>query len=201
VFSEDGATIDVSKYSEEELVYQGGTVYPLIIVAEIDVSELPETLSNEHIISKQTTLATLCKNGDGVWEVKALQQKVLYQGFTYVVYDIYGIEQSLSTTAEECVICLTEMRDTVVIPCRHMCVCHQCAQVLRFQSYKCPICRGAVRSMLKIKVSKNGDKKTSSEDGNQMNNVDDEEDEVLLKRSKRKKIVMETDSEGESITV
>ena len=33
--------------------------------------------------------------------------------------------------AEErlCVICLVNNRDTTVLPCRHMCMCHECAQV------------------------------------------------------------------------
>ena len=32
--------------------------------------------------------------------------------------------------AEErlCVICLVNDRDTTVLPCRHMCMCHECAQ-------------------------------------------------------------------------
>ena len=42
--------------------------------------------------------------------------------------------QSPQETAEEaeerlCVICLVNDRDTTVLPCRHMCMCHECAQV------------------------------------------------------------------------
>ena len=29
-----------------------------------------------------------------------------------------------------CVVCLTDPRSTSLMPCRHMCVCHECAQVL-----------------------------------------------------------------------
>ena len=28
-----------------------------------------------------------------------------------------------------CVICLVNDRDTTVLPCRHLCMCHDCAQV------------------------------------------------------------------------
>lgn len=31
--------------------------------------------------------------------------------------------------ASECVICLSEARTTVVLPCRHMCLCNDCAVV------------------------------------------------------------------------
>lgn len=55
--------------------------------------------------------------------------------------EIYGLEQSgankADTAAETledseerlCVICLVNDRDTTVLPCRHMCMCHECAQV------------------------------------------------------------------------
>jgi hypothetical protein len=40
-----------------------------------------------------------------------------------------------------CVICLTEKRDTTVFPCRHMCLCSECAGQLRYRDNRCPICR------------------------------------------------------------
>jgi hypothetical protein len=49
-------------------------------------------------------------------------------------------EQSLAA-GSECVVCLTEPRDTVVLPCRHLCLCDDCAQQLRFATNKCPVCR------------------------------------------------------------
>ncbi len=41
----------------------------------------------------------------------------------------------------ECVVCMSDPKDTAVLPCRHMCLCAQCAEQLRYQSNKCPICR------------------------------------------------------------
>ena len=55
-------------------------------------------------------------------------------------------EQAIS--GSECVICLTEKRTTAVLPCRHLCLCAECAQQLAFQSNKCPICRGPCASLL-----------------------------------------------------
>ena len=37
-----------------------------------------------------------------------------------------------------------------VLPCRHMCLCTDCADVIRHQSNKCPICRQPVQSLLQI---------------------------------------------------
>ena len=36
-------------------------------------------------------------------------------------------------------VCLENPRDTSVLPCRHLCLCLECAKALRFQSNKCPI--------------------------------------------------------------
>ena len=64
---------------------------------------------------------------------------------------------SAARTAEQaeerlCVICLVNERDTTVLPCRHMCMCHECAQELRKQTSKCPICRNHVESLLHIRM-------------------------------------------------
>jgi hypothetical protein len=63
-----------------------------------------------------------------------------------------GDADRLLESGAECVICLTEHRDTTILPCRHMCLCHDCAQQLRMQTNKCPICRTPVENLLQIKV-------------------------------------------------
>lgn len=46
---------------------------------------------------------------------------------------------------KECVVCFSEKIDTVIMSCRHMCLCIGCAQALQNssqpQARKCPICR------------------------------------------------------------
>lgn len=54
----------------------------------------------------------------------------------------------------ECVICLSEPRDTTILPCRHMCLCHGCAESIRSQTNMCPICRTKVDGLLHIKVKR-----------------------------------------------
>jgi hypothetical protein len=53
-------------------------------------------------------------------------------------------------TGSECVICLSDPRDTAVLPCRHLCLCAACAQQLTFQTNRCPVCRGPCLSLLSI---------------------------------------------------
>ena len=44
-------------------------------------------------------------------------------------------------------------RDTTALPCRHMCMCHTCANELKTQTNKCPICRNVISSLLHIKIA------------------------------------------------
>ena len=56
----------------------------------------------------------------------------------------------------ECVICLSAERDTTVLPCRHMCMCHECATALKTQTNKCPVCRADIESLLHIRIQRGG---------------------------------------------
>ena len=52
----------------------------------------------------------------------------------------------------ECVICMSAPRDTTALPCRHMCMCHQCANELKTQTNKCPICRGPIDRLMTVAI-------------------------------------------------
>lgn len=51
----------------------------------------------------------------------------------------------------ECVICMSDERDTMLLPCRHLCLCSSCAQSLRYQASSCPICRCPFRAALNFR--------------------------------------------------
>ena len=95
------------------------------------------------------------------WTAHVTKQKIYVHGSSYELQEIYGIEScdnvglSSADVGEECVICLTEPRDTTVLPCRHLCMCAECAHALRSQltGNVCPICRNPVESLLEIKVA------------------------------------------------
>jgi len=166
----------------------------VIINIEPTIGEEPENSKEKKIVS-QMTYAALLKCTDS-YEIKPMEQKkILFGNALYVVHDIYGIDHTSTAPPDECVICMTEMRDTVVIPCRHLCVCHQCAQALHYQSNKCPICRGVVRSMIKIKLNKSDEKILNSDSESD----DKKKDEPLLKK-KTKSVVIDIPDETEILT-
>ena len=92
------------------------------------------------------------------------KQKIWVDGISYELQEIFGIEHCSTGTplgedgagddsGKECVVCMSEPRDTTALPCRHMCMCGACARMLRGQSNRCPICRTPVESLLEIKVA------------------------------------------------
>ncbi|NWR43284.1 RN157 ligase, partial [Regulus satrapa] len=151
-------TIDPSEWSEEELVFDlDREVYPMVVQAVVDEGE-------EHSGHCHVLLATFEKHSDGTFCVKPLKQKQVVDGVSYLLQEIYGIENKYNTqdskvaedevsdNSAECVVCLSDVRDTLILPCRHLCLCNSCADTLRYQANNCPICRLPFRALLQIRA-------------------------------------------------
>ena len=93
------------------------------------------------------TIAGVDKHSDGSYVIKPLKQKLFVDGMAYLLQEIYGIENKNASrkcvddddsdeNAAECVICMSDVRDTLILPCRHLCLCHSCADSLRYQVRK-----------------------------------------------------------------
>lgn len=152
-----GTGIDFSMFEEVELTKEGDMeVYPLAIKAEASPSDDQGSLSEA--LNSQITQAVFEKD-KGEYRVRVVKQILWVNGTRYELQEIYGIGNSVDSDfdgndpGKECVICLSEPRDTTVLPCRHMCMCSACAQVLRYQTNRCPICRQPVERLLEIKVN------------------------------------------------
>lgn len=96
-------------------------------------------------------------------KVTVLKQKLRYGEKGYDLHEIFGNERTASAdrspasasydddiNGTDCVICLTNPRDTTIIPCLHLCLCSQCAQVLSLNTRKCPVCRTPATGLLQI---------------------------------------------------
>ncbi|KAI6692477.1 hypothetical protein NL676_020187 [Syzygium grande] len=161
-----GSGIDLGFFDVDELSKpsQNEDVFPLVICAETSapspVDEQPNQPSPATSSHAQITLAVLEKNDEGNFRVRVVKQILWVEGVRYELRELYGISNSEDTAFEdtdpgkECVICMTEPKDTAVLPCRHMCMCSDCAKELRLQSNKCPICRQPIQELLEIKVAR-----------------------------------------------
>ncbi|CAG0883737.1 unnamed protein product [Darwinula stevensoni] len=106
------------------------------------------------------TLAVVEKYTDGTYGLKAFKQKLFVDGLCYLLQEVYGIENKnvemknddeTEDSGAECVICMSDTRDTLILPCRHLCLCNCCADSLRYQANNCPICRSPFRALLQIR--------------------------------------------------
>ncbi|OVA10154.1 zinc finger protein [Macleaya cordata] len=161
-----GTGIDFSMFEETELVKEGNMeVYPLAVKAEaspLDQNGSEGANPMPGTVTSQITKAVFEKE-KGEFQVRVVKQILWVNGMRYELQEIYGIGNSVDSDfdgndpGKECVICLSEPRDTTVLPCRHMCMCSDCAKVLRFQTNRCPICRQPVERLLEIKVNNRPD--------------------------------------------
>ncbi|KRX04319.1 hypothetical protein PPERSA_03559 [Pseudocohnilembus persalinus] len=109
--------------------------------------------------------------------VKFVKQRLEKDNGAYIVQEIYGIDNTElihgqpiqdqqmnqlaneENTNKECIICFTDLIDTVILPCRHMCICMECAKSIQQQKSRakktCPICRKQIESFLRIQKHSN----------------------------------------------
>ena len=101
--------------------------------------------------------------------VEAVRQCLWVGKELFCLEDIYGLEEGDVDGATQgnaieglaaddqdsaCVVCMVEEKDTTVMPCRHMCLCKECADALRRATNKCPICRAPIASLLHLTKNK-----------------------------------------------
>ncbi|XP_008785295.2 probable E3 ubiquitin-protein ligase LOG2 [Phoenix dactylifera] len=168
-----GTGIDFSMFEESELIKEGEMeVYPLAVKAEASPSNNHGPVGENQNIetpNSQITQAVFEKKENGEYQVRVVKQILWVNATRYELQEIYGIGNSVegdfdgNDPGKECVICLSEPRDTTVLPCRHMCMCSKCAGVLRFQTNRCPICRQPVERLLEIKVNDRAEEQHESQ--------------------------------------
>ncbi|WVR06274.1 hypothetical protein IAU60_003304 [Kwoniella sp. DSM 27419] len=80
--------------------------------------------------------------GKRVWVVKVARREAVIGHHTFLLKEIYGLSSTstqsstsyppaqddpYASTPNECIVCLTSPRDVVLLPCRHLVVCRDCA--------------------------------------------------------------------------
>lgn len=122
------------------------------------------SLEGESPRPSHATVASIEANADAThFIIKNLKQKLFVDGLSYLLQEIYGLENKSPDVNQhsddddddcgaECVVCMCDLRDTIILPCRHLCLCNACADSLRYQANNCPICRAPFRALLQIRA-------------------------------------------------
>ena len=94
--------------------------------------------------------------------ITIVKQGIEVGGTFHILQEIYGLSGSRreatggdDATKElqaesECVVCLTDPKNTSLMPCRHLCVCQQCGKDLVERKMRCPVCREPVTELLTL---------------------------------------------------
>ncbi|XP_055852761.1 probable E3 ubiquitin-protein ligase MGRN1 isoform X1 [Episyrphus balteatus] len=159
-FSQPSHIFNPHLFPEDDLTYNATKEkYPVAIhcVAEE---------GNEDCRQSHTTICVIDHHSDNSYALRALKQKIFVDGLCYLLQEIYGIENKAlnkptmdddtDDNGSECVICMSDTRDTLILPCRHLCLCNSCADSLRYQANNCPICRSPFRALLQIRAVQKG---------------------------------------------
>ncbi|KAL0272083.1 UNVERIFIED_CONTAM: hypothetical protein PYX00_005192 [Menopon gallinae] len=178
-FSQTSHIFDPSNYSEEELSYDlEKEIIPIAIHCIAEEGIDGETRQSH------TTIAVVDRHSDGTYVLRALKQKLYVDGLCYLLQEIYGIEnknnenlkamgdEEAEDNGSECVICMCDVRDTLILPCRHLCLCNSCADSLRYQANNCPICRAPFRALLQIRALQKSSNSASNPTLNNEGNCD-----------------------------
>ncbi|OTF73499.1 RING finger protein 157-like protein [Euroglyphus maynei] len=166
LFSQSSPVFNPQNYNICDLIYNilddkgefnVAALYPVVINCVADEGDEPR--------QSHSLIAIIEKVYDQIYSLKPIKQKIFVDGLTYLLQEIYGIENKAENKNDklngeqdeqdksfECVICMSDLRDTLILPCRHFCACYSCSESLRFQTNNCPICRVPFRALLQIKA-------------------------------------------------
>jgi len=89
-------------------------------------------------------------------EIRLIQQKVLTNDGVFTLEEAYGLNSNRTDANDgqrECVICLTNDKNTLAKPCKHVSACFGCAQVIMASNRQCPICRQEISEIIPLDIS------------------------------------------------
>jgi len=130
-----GSGIDLGFFELDDLSKPlNGDVFPLVIYAKACTQPLPmDEKVDQHAAATcaQVTQAVIQKTNDESFQAKVMKQILWANGERYELQEIFGLVNSAESEIEakddnaddmgtDCVICLSEPRNTAVLPCRHM---------------------------------------------------------------------------------
>jgi len=153
----------------DDRFFQNNTSHAFIIVLE------GESQCESHETNIQITIGDFFTGPDGKTILKTVAQFIKLKNQIFNIQEIFGLvgrkntsihanNENLSEQQQEnqnytnegemgqndqlCVVCLTNIKEIALLPCRHLCICDECSSLLFRSGNKCPICRTVVASFL-----------------------------------------------------
>jgi hypothetical protein len=109
------------QFDPQKMHYNGGFWFPVII--EMSTQDPSSGFRDQ----SQITMCVVERSTQSM-VLKPVKQKLIMDGIVYLMQDIFGIENREANSERdfECSICKDNESDTVLLPCRHLCICKNC---------------------------------------------------------------------------
>lgn len=161
--SDPEAAIDFNRMDINDLKWkpQYENIVPVLITLKALGTEIPQIQFTLAYIQENDVKGKFENIQNDRYKLIIYGQKIQLGSRIFEMKEIYGIEKLKELEVDpvnnflsgrECVICLSAERNTVVLPCRHMCLCNMCTHIVRLHNTKCPICRQNVIGFLQMSV-------------------------------------------------
>jgi len=171
LFNQPNHVIQPGSFKDSDLAFRensdeagGGTGSGGLTIVPIAIQCV--ALDGDSPRQAHTTVASFERTHEGAYVLKNIKQKLFVDGLSYLLQEIYGLEnktaelpnkmgqfeEDFDDCGADCVVCMCDLRDTIILPCRHLCLCYACAESLRYQASNCPICRAPFIALLQIRA-------------------------------------------------
>ena len=84
--------------------------------------------------------------------LQMLRQKIVYNSQVFELSEAYGLKGEKAGEDDYCVICLTNPKETISKPCKHVSLCSSCANVVFQSERKCPVCRQGISEIIPFQI-------------------------------------------------
>ena len=166
-FFEKDAVIDIDYFKNNKSQDKNNkeTIY------DVCIELVPIFEENENNKKNEVVFVSLCNLEQEDIErhphsLKIELQKLKTFGMWIDIHDIYNS----SLDNGECLICCTNLRNTIFLPCKHACTCNTCAHSLKMRNNPCPICKNQIKDLLILEVDEKVDNINVNIDLNGENN-------------------------------
>jgi E3 ubiquitin-protein ligase MGRN1 len=140
--------LDPSPYKSIKLFgKEDNGVFPLVIKMESLGSDKQAVSLFYYCTFQINEQEELCK-------IKVNKEKLQMGSNAFVLEEVYESQVESETKGGEtsqCIICLSNISNIILYPCRHFCLCDQCSNFVKVDNKPCPICRKQIENFILVK--------------------------------------------------
>lgn len=126
-------------------------------IARIDIEDIKDFMALVQPLNAEahTKMENNVMNTYGTPTMLNASQPIIQEAIPMIDIGAAGVVPPVEVLGEArnlCKVCIEKELDTLILPCKHLCVCSECANLLYKQpgGKKCPICRAKISETVKI---------------------------------------------------